>query len=61
LQYHVENQEIEFKKLNRKQCLTEIPIDEDFDAGMLIIADSVMAAVQEAVLNVSQRVLRMIP
>jgi hypothetical protein len=32
--------------------LTEIPIDEDFYAGMLIIADSAMAAAQEAVLNV---------
>jgi hypothetical protein len=52
LQYHVENQEIEFEKLNRKQCLTEIPIYDDFDAGMLIIADSAMAAAQEAALNV---------
>jgi hypothetical protein len=32
--------------------LTEIPIDEDFDTGILIIADSAMAAAQEAVLNV---------
>jgi hypothetical protein len=37
-------------------------IDEDFDAGMLIIADSAMVAAQEAVLNVfSQRVFRIIP
>jgi Plavaka transposase len=50
LQYHVENQENEFEQLNRKQCSTEI--DEDFDAGMLIIADSAMDAAQEAVLNV---------
>jgi hypothetical protein len=27
LQYHSENQEIEFEKLNRKQGLTKIPID----------------------------------
>jgi hypothetical protein len=28
LQYHVENQEIEFEKLNRKQGSTEIRINE---------------------------------
>jgi hypothetical protein len=52
LQYHVENQEIEFEKLNRKQGSTEIPIDEDFDAGMFIIADSAVAAAQEAILDI---------
>jgi hypothetical protein len=48
----IENQEIEFEKLSRKQGSTEIPIDEDFDAGMLIIADSAIAAAQEAVLDI---------
>jgi hypothetical protein len=52
LQYQVENQGIEFEKLNRKQGSTEIPNDEDFDAGMLIIADSAIAAEQEAVLDI---------
>jgi hypothetical protein len=32
--------------------LTEIPIDEDFDAGLLVIADSAIAAAQEAVLDI---------
>jgi hypothetical protein len=44
LQYHVDNQEIKFEKLNKKQDSPEIPIDEDFDVGMLIIADSAIAA-----------------
>jgi hypothetical protein len=52
LQYHVENQEIVFEKLNRKQGSTEVPIDEDFDAGMLIITDSAIAGAQEAVLDI---------
>jgi hypothetical protein len=52
LQYHIENQEIKFEKLNRKQGSTEIPFDEDFEAGMLIIADSAIAAAQEAVLDI---------
>jgi hypothetical protein len=52
LQYHNENQEIEFEKLNRKQGSTEIPIDEDFVAGVSIIAESAIAAAQEAVLDI---------
>jgi hypothetical protein len=52
LQYHVENQDIEFEKLNRKQGSTEIRIDEDFDAGIIVIADSAFAAAQEAVLDI---------
>ena len=52
LQYHVENEDIEFEKFNRKQGSTEIPIDEDFDVGLLVIADSAIAAAQEAVLDI---------
>jgi hypothetical protein len=52
LLHHVANQEIVLEKLNRKQGLNEIPIDEDFEARMLIIANSAIAAAQEAVLDI---------
>jgi hypothetical protein len=52
LQHHVENQEIELEKLNRKIPTTQSPFDEDFDAGTLIIEDSAVDAAQEAVLDI---------
>jgi hypothetical protein len=48
-QHHIEDQEIQFEKLNNKIASTDLPLDEDFDAAPLIFADSAIDAAQEAI------------
>jgi hypothetical protein len=52
LQRHVEDQEIQFEKLNNKIGLTDLALDGDFDTARLTFTDSALDAAQESVLDI---------
>jgi hypothetical protein len=51
LKHHIEDQEVLYKKLNKKTASTDLLLDEDFEVATLIFDYYAVDAAQEAVLD----------